>query len=105
MLSVNTNTGAMVALQYLNKTQSELATAQTAINTGLKVASAKDDGATYAIAQNMRGNVERESEDVVGDACFPALDFLAGGQHPSPAIENSASLWRYRRNGLLLPGG
>jgi flagellin len=57
MLSVNTNSSALVALQYLNKTQSELATAQTAINTGLKVASAKDDGATYAIAQNMRGNV------------------------------------------------
>ena len=30
---------------------------QTAISTGLKVASAKDDGAIYAIAQNMRGNV------------------------------------------------
>jgi flagellin len=30
---------------------------QNAINTGLKVASAKDDGATYAIAQNMRGDV------------------------------------------------
>jgi flagellin len=57
MLSVNTNSSALLALQYLNKTQSELATAQTAINTGLKVASAKDDGATYAIAQNMRSNV------------------------------------------------
>src|SRR5882672_7697697 len=50
MLSVNTNSGAMIALQYLNKTE-------THINTGLKVATAKDDGATYAIAQNMRGNV------------------------------------------------
>jgi len=57
MLSVNTNSGALVALQYLNQTQSELAATQTAINTGLKVASAKIDGATYAIAQNMRGNV------------------------------------------------
>ena len=57
MLSVNTNTSAMVALQYLNQTQSQLATVQSAINTGLKVATAKDDGATYAIAQNMRGNV------------------------------------------------
>ncbi len=57
MLSVNTNSGAMTALQYLNKTQSELATSQSAISTGLKVASAKDDGATFAIAQNMRGNV------------------------------------------------
>jgi flagellin len=57
MLSVNTNSGAMVALQYLNQTQSDMATTQGAISTGLKVASAKDDGATYAIAQNMRGNV------------------------------------------------
>jgi flagellin len=57
MLSVNTNSGAMTALQYLNKTQGEMSTTQNAISTGLKVASAKDDGATYAIAQNMRGNV------------------------------------------------
>jgi len=56
-LSVNTNTGAMTALQYLSKTQAEMSTTQTAISTGYKVASAKDDGATYAIAQNMRGNV------------------------------------------------
>jgi flagellin len=57
MLSVNTNTGAMVALQYLNKTNAQLATVQNAISTGYKVASAKDDGATFAIAQNMRGDV------------------------------------------------
>jgi flagellin len=47
----------MVALQYLNQTNSRLETTQNAINTGLKVATAKDDGATYAIAQNMRGDV------------------------------------------------
>jgi flagellin len=57
MLSVNTNTGAMIALQYLNQTQAELAVTQNAINTGMKVSSAKDDGAVYAIAQNMRGDV------------------------------------------------
>jgi flagellin len=57
MLSVNTNIGAMTALQYLNRTQSDLAATQSAVSTGLKVSSAKDDGATYAIAQNMRGNV------------------------------------------------
>ncbi|HUJ45580.1 MAG TPA: flagellin [Rhizomicrobium sp.] len=57
MLSVNTNAGAMVALQYLNNTNAQLQATQNAINTGLKVASAKDDGATYAIAQNMRGDV------------------------------------------------
>jgi len=57
MLSVNTNVGAMVALQYLNMTQMELQATQSHINTGLKVATPKDNGAVYAIAQNMRGNV------------------------------------------------
>jgi flagellin len=55
--SVNTNTGAQVALQYLNATQGQLDKTQGAINSGLKVASAKDDGAIYAIAQNQRGAV------------------------------------------------
>ncbi|MBS0275770.1 MAG: flagellin [Proteobacteria bacterium] len=57
MLSVNTNTGAMVALQYLDQTNASLMTTQNAINSGLKVASAKDNGAVFAIAQNMRGDV------------------------------------------------
>src|ERR1700754_251020 len=55
--SVNTNTGAQVALQYLNQTQGQLDRTQSAVNSGLKVASAKDDGAIYAIAQNQRGTV------------------------------------------------
>src|ERR1700722_18109469 len=55
--SVNTNAGAMTALQYLNQTQGQLNQTQSAINSGLKVASAKDDGAIYAIAQNQRGAV------------------------------------------------
>ena len=53
--SVNTNTGAQVALQYLNATQGQLDQTQARINSGLKVATAKDDGAIYAIAQNQRG--------------------------------------------------
>jgi flagellin len=57
MLSVNTNVGAMIALQYLNKTTSELTTTQNHINSGLKIATAKDNGAVFAIAQNMRGDV------------------------------------------------
>ncbi|MBV8979096.1 MAG: flagellin [Alphaproteobacteria bacterium] len=57
MLSVNTNNGAMVALQYLSQTQAQLSKTQSAINSGMKVSSAKDDGAVYAIAQNMRGDV------------------------------------------------
>ena len=57
MLSVNTNYGAMVALQNLNKTNQDLSMVQTAINTGLKVAGPKDNGAIFAIAQGMRADV------------------------------------------------
>jgi flagellin len=64
--SVNTNVGAMVALQNLNKTNSELQTTQNRINTGLKVSSAKDDGATFAIAQSQRASVA--SLDAVKDS-------------------------------------
>ena len=55
--SVNTNAGAFAALQNLNKTTGQLNGLQTQINTGLKVASAKDDAATFAIAQTLRGDV------------------------------------------------
>jgi len=55
--SVNTNNGAALALQYLNQTQGQLDMTQSRINSGLKVANAKDDGAIYAIAQNQRGAV------------------------------------------------
>lgn len=57
MLSINTNTGAMTALRYLNQTNGGLNDTETKVSTGLKVASARDNGATYAIAQNMRGDI------------------------------------------------
>ncbi len=56
-LSVNTNAGAMIALQNLNKTNMEMNEVQSRINTGLEVASAKDNGGVYAIAQRMRSQV------------------------------------------------
>jgi len=64
--SVNTNVGAMVALQNLNATNTELATTQSRINTGKRVGSVKDNGAIWAIAQNQRAtsnslNAVRES--------------------------------------------
>jgi flagellin len=52
--SVNTNVGAMVALQNLNATNQTLSQTQNRISTGLKVGSAKDNGATWAIAQGQR---------------------------------------------------
>jgi flagellin len=56
-ISVNTNVGAMMALQTLRATNSALETTQSRINTGLSVASTKDDSAKYTIAQQLRGDV------------------------------------------------
>ncbi|SLN77141.1 flagellin [Oceanibacterium hippocampi] len=57
MMSVNTNVGAMIALQNLNKTNNALEMTQNRINTGFKVSTAKDNGAVFAIAQTMRSEV------------------------------------------------
>ena len=54
--SVNTNVGAMIALQSLNKTNDELNVTQGRINTGKRIASAKDNGSIWAIAQNQRAS-------------------------------------------------
>ena len=56
-VSVNTNVGAMSALQNLSKTNMAMERTQLAITTGLKVSGPKQDASSYAIAQNMRGDV------------------------------------------------
>src|SRR4051794_7899157 len=55
--SVNTNVGAMVALQFLNRTADELSATQKRISTGYRVADARDDGAAYAVAERIRGDM------------------------------------------------
>ena len=64
--SVNTNVGAMIALQNLNATNTQLATTQNRINTGFKIGSAKDNGAIWAIAQSQRST--SASLDAVKDS-------------------------------------
>lgn len=56
-LSVNTNVGAQIALQNLNATNAQLAITQNRINTGKSVATAKDNGAIWAIAQSQRADI------------------------------------------------
>src|ERR1700761_8377632 len=57
MLSVNTNAGALIALENLNNTSQQLASAQNIVSTGLLVGSAKDNGAIWSIAQTERSDV------------------------------------------------
>ena len=68
--SVNTNIGAMVALQSLNRTGDEMATTQKRISTGLRVADAKDDGAAFAVAERIRGDIGglRTANEQLGSA-------------------------------------
>ena len=54
--SVNTNIGAMMALQSLNRTNETLGQVQKRISTGFRVADAKDDGGAFAVAQTIRSD-------------------------------------------------
>ena len=56
--SINTNVGAMVALRYLNMTNTELSNVQDRVSTGLKVIGAKDNASSFAIAQGIRGDIK-----------------------------------------------
>ena len=66
MNSINTNAAAMIALQNLADTQTHLGVVQNRINTGLKIASAKDNGAVWAIAQTEKA--QASSLDAVSNS-------------------------------------
>jgi flagellin len=55
--SVNTNYGALVALQSLNNTNQQLANVQKRVSTGYRINDAVDDGAAFAVAQGIRSNI------------------------------------------------
>ena len=55
--SVNTNGGALIALENLNQTSQQLQQAQNIVSTGEAVSTAKDNGAVWAIAQGERSTV------------------------------------------------
>lgn len=86
--SVNTNSGALIALQNLQATGRELGTVQNRINTGRKVDSAKDNGAIWAIAQGQRAELTALSavKDSL-DRGSSAVDVsLAGGEAVSDLL-------------------
>jgi flagellin len=56
-ISVQTNAAALVALQNLNKTSTDLSTAQNVISTGMTINTAKDNASVWAIAQAQRADL------------------------------------------------
>ncbi len=57
MVSINTNPGALVALQNLTRITDQLGEVQKRVSTGLQVSSAKDNPAVYALAQQQRAQL------------------------------------------------
>jgi flagellin len=92
--SVNTNTGAMVALQSLNRTNDALATAQKRISTGFRVADAKDDGAAFAVAQSVRADVAglNSANEQLGGVKGILDTTLAGLQKVSDTMQSVRSV-------------
>ena len=92
--SINSNVGAMVALQNLNETSRALEVTQNRVNTGKSVSSAKDNGAIFAIATGMRAdmgalNSVRNSIER-GKSIIDVA--LAAGDTISKALEEQKSL-------------
>jgi flagellin len=92
--SINTNYGAAVALQSLNKTSQQLETTQNRISTGMKVSSAKDNGAIFAIATSQRATAA--SQDAVRAGLQRSQSItdvaLAAGDSITSALEEMKSL-------------
>jgi flagellin len=57
MNSINTNAQALIALQALNTTNTQMSVTQKRVSTGYRVADAKDDGGAFAVAQAVRSDV------------------------------------------------
>ena len=83
-LSINTNTAALAALESLSTTASALNKTENQISTGLKVASAADNPAIYAIASTITGNISGLS------AVSDSLSF--GAQVVNTATKASADI-------------
>jgi flagellin len=83
-MSINSNYGASIALQNLNQTNSQLDEVQNRISTGLKVASAKDNGAVFAIAEGQRARIS--SISAVKDGMTRASNALDIGMAAGASI-------------------
>ncbi len=57
LFSVNTNLGALAALQALNTNQQDITAAQAQVSTGKKVGNASDNPAIYSISNTINANI------------------------------------------------
>jgi flagellin len=88
-LSVNTNQPALIALQNLNRTNDDMQSVQTRINTGLSISTAKDNAAVWSIAQEQRSDMSALSAVKMSlDRATSIADVaLAGGESVSDLLK------------------
>ncbi len=92
--SINTNAGALIALQNLNATNRDLNVTQNRVNTGLKVSTAKDNGAIFAIATSQRaemGALDSVKQSIQRGQSIVDVA-LAAGETITKALEEQKSL-------------
>ncbi|MFN3879370.1 MAG: flagellin [Brevundimonas sp.] len=88
--SIHTNTSAMIALQNLNRTNDQLASTQSRVNTGLKVQGARDNAAVWAVAQGQRadrGSLEAVTTSLNRATSIADVTLAAGEQISDLLIE------------------
>lgn len=74
VISINTNSSALVALQQLNATNRDLDKIQERISSGYKVRNAKDDPGSFAVAQKERADLD--AYDAVGQSVQRGINIL-----------------------------
>ncbi|MBO1080513.1 flagellin [Roseomonas haemaphysalidis] len=84
--SILTNNGAMTALQSLKATQKSLLSTQNRISTGLKVSTAKDNAATWAVATSMRSDISNFKQ--VSENLSLSSSVLSTAQSGGEAVSN-----------------
>lgn len=102
-LSINTNPGADLGVQQLNRTKRELQKTGLRISTGLKINGPKDDAAIYAIAQALRGQVAGATavKGALSAGESTVATALAAGQTVSDLlIEMKAKIVQANQSGL-----
>lgn len=85
--SIHTNSAALIALQSLNKTNRELDAVQMRVTTGFRVANAEEDGAAFAVAQGLRGDVR--GLEAIGEQLSKAKGTMAVANESARQISNT----------------
>jgi flagellin len=85
--SVHTNTAALVALQGLNRTNTELLDVQGRVNSGFRIAKAKDDGAAFSIAQGLRA--DRRGYEAISEQLSKAVGTMSVANEAARQISDT----------------